>query len=688
MIKKIFLLVVVIIVSIFLYEYFVKDNSNTGWRPGRERAERPERPSRDERDDSLEIDTSDEPVEIDTSDELEERDTRSPGLLDKPSPDWKNSRSPGLLDKTPSWKNPRYSSRTSSTDDFFAFLIVVSLLIFGWYALFAIPRLIWVIAGRSFGFYKPSDFRLFTKFGLPWRLIYRPIHNLRMWFSTHFLSGKKATAKFSSLLETMSLVYKPNQIFLGRVSLFGIPLFQPVGIDGDTGRHITMIAGTGSGKTTHLMTMLGLHDGNMFVIDCDAQMYNALKRRQGDGGNGILGKGKDVFILDPYNQSGTGVSACWNPIEEIDAAVEQHGENMAVDAAISLSHSLIRIVDTKNEWVYTGAREFMTGLILYVWRYSPPGQRNLLRLRELLTRGLEDDDLAEFDSFEVLIEAMKMKDDFGGKIAEGAASITSKAGDKNYSRESAIDQTSWISIPQIAKTLTHSDFRCRDLKTKDTSLFIVAPITDIRGKLSGWVRAITIMTMEAFQKTPGKPKNPCLFAIDEMPSLGKIDLLVDASAVFRKYKVRLITITQDIEKLRKAYPDEWKGFLGGSECVIWMANEEPETLDFLSRKLGKSTRKAHRGLWSLIRNKPSQNEDRGLMDEEQLSRFLGNDIIVTRYSNRPLKLKHAPYYSELPVYYYEADKNFGDTPRRAYMRERYISKNRFPSKTPLPASEQ
>lgn len=432
------------------------------------------------------------------------------------------------------------------------------------------------------------------------------------------------------------------------------------------------------------MTMLGLHEGNMFVIDCDAQMYNSLHRRQGNGGKGIIGKGKEIFVLDPYNQSVRGISSNWNPIEEIDAAVEQHGEEMAVDAAVTLAQGLIKISDTHNEWVYTAARSFMTGLILYVWRYSPPEQRNLLRVRELLTQGLQDDDFAEYDSFDVLIEAMKLKDDFNGIIAEAAASMSGKSGDKNYPREAAIDQTFWISIPQIAKTLRHSDFRCKDLKINDASIFVVAPVTDIQGKLSGWVRALTMMTMEAFQKTPGKPKNPCLFAIDEMPSLGRIPVLVDASAVFRKYKVRLITITQDIKKLKKAYPDEWSSFLGGSECVIWMANEESETLNHLSQVLGKATIKEHterKGM--LLRKSTVLREDREIMSPDQLSLYLDDTLIVTRAGNRALRLKPAPYFTELPVYYYEPDKSFGDKSLRAFTRELLIKNKIFKSQNSL-----
>ena len=125
--------------------------------------------------------------------------------------------------------------------------------------------------------------------------------------------------------------------------------------------------GTGSGKTTLLMTMLGLHVGNAFVIDCDAQIFNALGRRFGSGGNGITGKGKKVCLLDPYRLARDGQGASWNPITEIDAAVERHGRDAAVDFATTLAEALIRTTDSHNEWVYNEARAFIKGLILYIW---------------------------------------------------------------------------------------------------------------------------------------------------------------------------------------------------------------------------------------------------------------------------------------------------------------------------------
>lgn len=136
---------------------------------------------------------------------------------------WKRDRS-SLLDKRSTYDDDLIEIDTSdnslefdeyprNNNDLADFLFVVLGIILFWYAIIAIPRFIWVVIGRSFGFYNPKDFNRFTRFGLPWRVVYRPLHNIRLWFQKTFLSGKKGTAKFSSLLETMSLVYKPNDIF-------------------------------------------------------------------------------------------------------------------------------------------------------------------------------------------------------------------------------------------------------------------------------------------------------------------------------------------------------------------------------------------------------------------------------------------------------------------------------------------
>jgi hypothetical protein len=527
---------------------------------------------------------------------------------------------------------------------------LIAVLLISWWFYSTAVRMAWVVPGRIFGFYHPAEFRGW--YSIPWRGLYRPLLKLRIWLNS-FRYGKRATAKWASLLETMYHVWKPGDIFLGRFAPFRIPAFQPVGIDGE--RHICIVAGTGSGKTALLMTMLELHQGNFFAVDAGRQMAHALGRRLGSGGNGIEGRGKTVIELNPYSES-----SHWNPIEDIDAAVARHGRDAAVRFADTLAEALIKTTEGVNEWVYTEARAFMRGLILYVWAYETPENRHIVRVRDLLTLGLPEKARPEDDLFDVLLAEMRFKEDFEGVIAKAASTMESSQGgdSKNHPLTTAKDQTKWLDYPEIRTISKRSDFHCEDLKMKDDlCVFLVAPLTDIQDKLAPWVRALSMMSFYAFQCIDDyRPKHPCLFALDEFPSLGHIKIVETAAPGFRKYGVRLLTITQNIERLKQTYPQSWGGFLGDSECTVWMANDHPPTFEYLSSRLGSVT------------HKEKIKVERPLIYAHQLGEFLDNNIIVTRYGKRPLRLKNDPYYKALPVFCYEPDRHYGETLPRALLR--------------------
>lgn len=173
--------------------------------------------------------------------------------------------------------------------------------------------------------------------------------------------------------------------------------------------------------------------------------------------------------------------------------------------------------------------------------------------------------------------------------------------------------------------------------------------------------------MEAFQRLETVSlKNPCLFALDEMPALGHIDVIQTAAPVFRKYGVRLLCIAQDVERLKAVYPHGWGGFLGTAEAVIWMGLEHKETLAYLSELLSTATRdeKAEGGgVFSKVAAR-SQKTERPLLYPSQIRELLDpqrGNIIVTRFGKRPLRLKNVPYYSEMPVCFYDPDRKFTET---------------------------
>jgi len=553
---------------------------------------------------------------------------------------------------------------------------LIAAILLSWWLYATALRLAWVVPGRIFGFYSPEQFSGWLKLTIPWRPFFPPILSVAM-FWRRLKYGVRASGRWASWPETAYHVWKPGKIFLGRPAPLGVPLFQPVGIKGE--RHLVMIAGAGSGKTTLLMTMLGMLEGNAFVIDVDGQIINALRRRLGDGGRGILGKNKKVCVLDPYQLAREGAGSSWNPIEEIDKAVERHGRDAAVRFADTLAQAIVKNDDSHQPFFANAARTFIKGLILYVWACEEPERRNIVRVRELLTMGLVEKAGPKDDPFGVLLYEMLQVEDFDGVIARAAGVMASSQGKdgKNHPRSTAIEQTSWLDIPEVAAISQHSDFYCEDLKTGNVCLFIVAPVTDIQTKLSGWARALTMMTMYAFENIPGKLEHPCLFALDEMPSLGRIEAVETAAPVFRKYGIRLLAITQDLEKLRAVYPNTWGGFLGNSEAVIWMGTDHQENIDYLFKILGNTTRKEKiegSPWWQFWGEKVKaryQKVERPLIYAHQLREFLDKDrgnIIVTRNGKRPMRLKNDPYYRALPVFAYEADRHYGETLPRSLTR--------------------
>jgi type IV secretory pathway TraG/TraD family ATPase VirD4 len=192
----------------------------------------------------------------------------------------------------------------------------------------------------------------------------------------------------------------------------------------------------------------------------------------------------------------------------------------------------------------------------------------------------------------------------------------------------------------------------------------------MQGKLSGFMRCFTVMSLYAAQRNVGKrPRHSTCYALDEFVHAGRLDGLLTAAGGFRKFGIRLLTVAQTINQIKAVYPQSWSDFLGTAECVIWAANGDLDSREYLSKLLGMRTKevKVSGGFLSSLRPHP-RREDRVLMSPGQLRDYLQNNIIVTFATDRPLRLKPAPYYKVLPVSWYAADRFYGEKWARALTR--------------------
>ena len=574
---------------------------------------------------------------------------------------------------------------------FFSFLIAIAVLLYLWSipAVRGIASLAVVASAlstmalfgysafaRKFGLFDPGLYHKLLF--IPWRPLARSWLSFVAYLDNEWRAGKRATGGFAGTLHKLCLVYKPGDVFLGRLMVAGIGLFQPLGQRLE--RHLFMFAATGAGKTTLLITMLGLHPGNAFVIDPKGQMATILRRRRGKGGDGIAGLGKNVAVLDPYNVVSGVESDHWNPLDEIERAIEREGRTGAVKYAEKISEGLIRI-EGKQPFFPRAARKFLTGLILHVLTTEPKEKRNMLRVYELITLGYRDElqevseeRITSRTGFAYLLHKMSENREYSAIPAASATFDDSKsAGDVMATLKVALS----VYDNEEVRAISHrSTFSLHDLKLAEQDVFVCAPVGAINGELSGWFRMLTVLGLGIFEYIQGDLRPKCFFAIDELPSLGNIEKLDKGPAVLRSYGVQLLGIAQTVQALKDAYPDTWTTWVGNADAVYWMATNDTHTAGYLAEILGDA-------------NRP--DGDRAVLSSDQIQRYLDpsrGNMIVTRFGKRALKLKAAPYFQELPVKYYDPDPEHLEDPARASTRARISSSSGASYKTFETGQEQ
>ena len=512
-------------------------------------------------------------------------------------------------------------------------------------AVFALRTLVIQIS-RWFGLNDPAHYHKWPR--VPWRTPYRIWLKLKVWYERVFKIGKHSTGGFAGVLATLTLLFKPGQVLLGRASAFDFGLLMPVGIN--VQRHLFMYAMTGTGKTTALISIISSWLGSAFIIDPKGQIVRALSKHDW----------RHWVVIDPYNITDA-KTASINFFDCIKDAMKRDGDDAAVLWATRISEAtIITPSGSKTPYFTDLSRQFFAGLILLVLRYHPEHEHNLPYVRDLIVSGYSVTDengiviSKPAEAHALLYQAMMQCDDFGGVI-KGAASSFSSAGKETTGnlRSTLQEQTKFLDIPAIRKILMTTSMPLSDLKTRDdVVLAFAAPVFSIREELKSFTRLLTNMLAYTFEAIPEK-KGQCLCVIDELPSQGHNETLEVMLAVARSYGITFLGISQNTELMQKHYPKSWKSFSGEADAVFWMGGNHPDSAQHLSMLLGKKTIVTKDRYTGEKRYREVQ-----AMDADQVKRFLdpnSDNLIVTRAGGRALKLKNEPYFKALPVWKYAPD---------------------------------
>lgn len=521
-------------------------------------------------------------------------------------------------------------------------------------------RTLYILTARKLGLYSPEQYRWFPR--VPWRAPYRLWTSWqRLYERTRLFGRRGATGGFSGALGTMSMLFKPGMVLLGRAYALGLPGLQPIGIAAK--RHLFAIAQTGSGKTVLAITILATWRGSAFVIDPKAQIVRVLAGRDG----------RRWFVIDPDHQSGM-ASACFNPFDWIKECQRRGGEGAAVLAAMRIAEALIVTPPgNKSPFFYDTPRQLVGGVILHVLVLHPQTDHNLPYVRDLLVHGYRvtpgpgEGPMGEREPHELLLRMMTNNPAFDGVIAGAAAAMACAGGETLGSlRATLLEQTKWLDIPNVRKHMLRSDFSLFDLKRRNDIVVAFTPsIYSVREELSRFARMLTNLTAYSFELETQR-KGLCLMVVDELPSQGYNPVFETLLAISRSQGLIFCGIAQSVELMKRNYPNSYRSFIGEADATWWMGGTHPDNRQLLSELLGKKTlvetdrqtgRKTYR--------------DVAVMEPEQVARFLdpnSEHMIVTRAGGRPLKLVNEPYFKALPLWRYSPDPDHREAFARRLMR--------------------
>jgi type IV secretion system protein VirD4 len=148
-------------------------------------------------------------------------------------------------------------------------------------------------------------------------------------------------------------------------------------------------------------------------------------------------------------------------------------------------------------------------------------------------------------------------------------------------------QSAFISDPAIRASMSASDFKITDLRSgSDFTLFLTVP-GEYLHICDKWSRITNGCFMRDLMKAPAG--NRVTFVLDEFPSLGASALFPTAIALSAGYGIRLWPCLQDLNQLKRLYPDEWETFLANAGAQIFLAPRDLTTAEYISRRCGQTT---------------------------------------------------------------------------------------------------
>lgn len=441
--------------------------------------------------------------------------------------------------------------------------------------------------------------------------------------------------------------------------------------------HILVDAPSRSGKGVGpVMCTLLSYPGSTYGNDIKGELY-ALS-------SGFRhGAGTLVMRFDPTTidrKSIDGVSryndaVCWNALAEI---------RLFTDYDVMDAQNLSKILaDPKGEgmddhWVST-SYELLVGVTLHIAYFERDKTLNgcAIYLADPSFTDPEQMYLRMLDAEHDPDFRMGWTDSMGNptkthpQVALAARSMLNKEEkERNSVLSTAKTKLSLYTEPIVARNTSRSDFKIDDLMNHDkpVSFYQIVPPGD-KGRLTPLIRLFISFALTRFAsgmefedgRSVKSALHRLLMMLDELPSLGKLEVLPDTLGYLAGYGITVMAFVQDRLQLKDIYGEN-ETISAGCQLQISYAPNTLASAEEISKKTGTMTETRQNVSYSGTRMSgmlgqmsiSEELHERNLMTTDEVSRMDRDKMIVFNTGYPPILAYKLKYY-EMPVFQKRAE---------------------------------
>ena len=389
--------------------------------------------------------------------------------------------------------------------------------------------------------------------------------------------GEYGTAKWETA-EAINQKYVdkdgPNVILTQHVS---------IGMDGykhQRNLNVLVVGGSGSGKTRYFCKP-GLMDANCsyLVVDPKGEMLRST-------GHFLKSQGYDIKVFDlihPRQSDG------YNPFRYIREEPD----------VLKLMDNLVKNTTppkgASNDPFWEKAEIALdSALMLYLLSEAPKEEQTFEMLMFMLecARVMEEDDqyptpldllfqsLEERDPTHVAVREYKVYKQAAGKTA------------KSILVTASVRLSAFI-FPQYTNIMQEDEMDFGSLGERKRVIFCITPVND--GSMNYLVSMLFTqcfqeLYLRADERYDGRLPVPVRVIQDEWANVPQPDSYPKVLATCRSYNIGIDIIVQNIQSIKARYRDEYQSIIGNCDTLLFLGGgNEPESLEFMSKLLGKET---------------------------------------------------------------------------------------------------